>query len=499
MHESRITLTFMTEEELAASPPTVEDTDVVKHYFDVDTATRYGLPAAIVYQYFRWLCQRVPSGTISRTITDICEQYAYMGRKEVRLAMATILKHRLIRRLKENRHQYELDKEPRGYADDSLHMFEVQCAIEHGIIAAVIYSNMHSLITTNWVRKAEELAEGLKRENYYTGNVAVMTSALQASVARANCRLSLDQWVEIHPFVSRRSVYRQFEVLMEANKLQKVIKSDRVPVWTLPSKTLKKFGDYVLRTITLENASVKKTTPMPKGPSQCQKDQKSDVNDCAATVSATVNKIYSNTITKTNDGIGNSTSSLADAREEAGRRPSRCTREARGTNSAKSSAPDLEEAKKEEVAAPAPAIKRVDSICLEPVEETVGEDTRIDTSIADAREAAKLKARMERRKKARKAMAPEAAKLAATIEKRKMTRKAIGLLQKLRILNKKTYPEMKKKVMLDSFGHPIIRKYQKQYTPDDYEFLEALEGMPESERAGYLEKGLALLKARAST
>jgi hypothetical protein len=195
------------------------------HLFDPLVARTYGLEAAVVYQYIRWVCGR--RGQFSVTRKTLLERFPYIGRKSLINALALLLNPRrsfapalLVRTSKNTNPTYMLTPSARTEKyfkrKDKLHSFDPKMALKYGIPAAIVHDDI-----CRWISHNEDIdGEEVPSEHFETPA----------------------QWASTHPYLPLRTVERAFTVLRRAEELifTGYVRGRR-PSWLIPHETLKRY------------------------------------------------------------------------------------------------------------------------------------------------------------------------------------------------------------------------------------------------------------------
>jgi hypothetical protein len=232
----------------------------VDHEFNPTVAESHGVNAAIIFQYIAYRSRTTPGHWVSLTLGDICKQYPYLGNKQIRLALDRLVKpvsRRIVplifRKGSAKGVGFIYAPSCRDYRCDSPHTFNVQVAREHGVAAAVIYSNVGFWIRQNWIARSDEALKRLLPEEFDLDGMKMQEASFKITRNAAAHHGSIEKWAEAHPYISRRDAYRSFARLVQAGLLNRTHASDRTPIWTFPPQKRKHIISKMLDSMVLKN------------------------------------------------------------------------------------------------------------------------------------------------------------------------------------------------------------------------------------------------------
>jgi hypothetical protein len=206
------------------------------HGFSPKLAERYGLVAAVIYPYLRWLIVIKGKGRSAPSLSDLKKTYPYLGRDQIWRALedlsvineeafyeqGTGYPALLERSRVGTGYSYRLDFEP---ATEKHHYFDPLVAKKYSsIVAAVVYDNLMSWILRNC---DDDIISGGQPYHYE----------------------SPKKWQEAHPYTSLATVKRAFRALIEGKEIIHLTdglmpgdgkpvyyrrNGHRAPVWTIP-------------------------------------------------------------------------------------------------------------------------------------------------------------------------------------------------------------------------------------------------------------------------
>ena len=248
----------------------------ISHQFDAKLAANYGIPAALIYNYIEYRCRHIPSHFVPLTLRDLCAQYPYLGRKQVRLALQRLThpgrkRTALLDRTYDAADGYSYS--PRGsyVLDEFPHTFDTALAAEIGIIPAIIYSNVSYWIKQNWQQGADEVSHELDPADFDFDLIRMEIFAYAQAKPRARHHGTIRKWAELHPYVPLRTAERGFARLIERGMLRVAHVSRKKSVWRLPAKSLSDYLRNTLNKCDLLNDTAKRAIVPPKGHGYRQK------------------------------------------------------------------------------------------------------------------------------------------------------------------------------------------------------------------------------------
>jgi hypothetical protein len=210
------------------------------HRFSPAMAKLYGLDSALVFAYLNWRIENIGNPTI--TLDELLKHYPYMGKWRLRAALYRLLsgyKDELpvfIRSQQRGMLHYTYRLASKHNADFNLpddvshgarYRFDVDMAIAHGVVPAIIHHNLCHWIVENW-KKQDSLEEASKNASHY---------------------ITARKWADRHHYLPTRVVQRGFKTLVEAKEIIIIgRKGGRLPIWTIPKQTLDRLLDVKAET-----------------------------------------------------------------------------------------------------------------------------------------------------------------------------------------------------------------------------------------------------------
>lgn len=255
----------------------MEEATHAPHQFDPKLAKRYSINAAIIYQYVWYRSVKMANGGwVALTLDDICKQYTYMGRKQVRLALKilvnpgkrnpALLARKRIGKAAAFVYQPNDKAEGTGFI-----RFDTQVATELGVVAAIIHNNMAFWIKDNWEKKAEELSQCVDPEKFDYDAIQVRYFAYHSTRKAAARSVTVQKMARVCPYIPLRTVERAFSCLRKAGLLVNLSQNVRNPVWTIQRKMLASFMRQAVGCNDLRDCVAKMTPSPPKGHADRQK------------------------------------------------------------------------------------------------------------------------------------------------------------------------------------------------------------------------------------
>lgn len=251
---------------------------ICAHEFDPRIAELYGVNAAIIFQHIAYLSQESTTRWVDLSLSELCAKYPYMGRKAIWLAL-----QRLIIPGKKTPALVARKGRPMGIGHlyrpipdngfcDLPHKFNTALAADIGIVPAIIYWNVSYFIRKNWCERAQVLYEKLTPEEFNYDERAMQDFSFSHTNKAASHFGTVEHWIEYHKYVSCRSAYRGFDVLVRQGLLVRTYLPHSIPLWSLPAKNLAAFKRNRLECCELENPTAKRKSSVPKGNNHCQKE-----------------------------------------------------------------------------------------------------------------------------------------------------------------------------------------------------------------------------------
>lgn len=227
------------------------------HSFSRSIAKLYNsVPVAIVYQYI-WFCsvKLNGGGWTYLTVDKIAEQYSYMGRRQVWLALQKLIrpstkKPALVEkdlREDEGTCRYKvLNRE----AEIDLISFDIHVATQCEMIAAaIIHQNIAYWVRHNWRIKANDLYEYIDRQKFGLDDVnhlreeehRLMYFAYEHTRNSAAHYATPKTWHRLHPYFSIRTIKRALAKLKHEGLVVKLPTGKRNALWTVSNRLLAVF------------------------------------------------------------------------------------------------------------------------------------------------------------------------------------------------------------------------------------------------------------------
>lgn len=253
----------------------------VAHEFDPKVAKVYGINAALVFQHIAYLSQESPNRWVDLMLPELCEKYPYLGRDQIWRALRTLTTQGpkapplVLRKAKAAGIGHLYAPIPQDGFCDLPHKFDIALAAKLGVVPAIIYRNIRYWVQKNWMIRAEQVYEKLKPEQFDWDEKAMQVFAYANSRKAASHFCTVDQWVERHDYVRRSSAFLGFSRLLEEGLLLRSTLPNKIPLWTLPAKTLDCFKRMLLKECDLSNCSPETKLAVQK-PNSRSKNQTAD-------------------------------------------------------------------------------------------------------------------------------------------------------------------------------------------------------------------------------
>ena len=216
------------------------------HVFSAGVARHFGIHSAVVYQYLSYVAER-NNWSYSISLRHLADKYPYMTHTTVNLAISKLLKgtkkHPALLKRDFDTHsgagRYLVDKDQAYEAKAaSQHRFSAEIAVEHGVVAALVYHNIGYWIRQNWRAAADAYAEGLKLSQYGS-DYDLMTYDAMLKTQHKACHYTIPRfWQQEHLYTNLRTVARAFSELVSKGLLVKREGRSRLSSYTLDPYTM---------------------------------------------------------------------------------------------------------------------------------------------------------------------------------------------------------------------------------------------------------------------
>ena len=230
------------------------------HRFDTEIAALYGINAALVYGHIQWRCDHAKKRFVTVSLKHLCTRYSYLGRKQVWNALH-VLAHpgrKLPALLDRQREPGGFSYSPRCDENKNAikHSFDKNIAEQVGVVPAIIYANLHYWIKTNWDLSIEEVLKKIKPADFDDDWQKIDLYAFSQTTPAAIRWNRIDDWIEKHPYIAARTAERGFKTLVDKNLLKVSYVEGKLPVWSLPKKSMHEIiTNYLQRMGLLDSAS----------------------------------------------------------------------------------------------------------------------------------------------------------------------------------------------------------------------------------------------------
>lgn len=239
------------------------------HRFDPTVAKLYGLSSALIFHYLYLRCGN-PRGTfVALSLDEIAANYPYLGRTTVSDALKRLtVRGGAVKRKRIDGVNYYCtnyhDPAYRTYA------FDVSVALEHGVVPAIILTNIRYWVKLNWKRKAEELLPTLYPK-MIPDYVPAFQEALNATRKGAAFTTTVEGWGKHHEYLSSRTIRRGISCLLKAKLLKKRPGKYRQTIYCLDENSTMDFSDLLLSLSELDQT---KTASAAKSEHQVAKSER---------------------------------------------------------------------------------------------------------------------------------------------------------------------------------------------------------------------------------
>jgi hypothetical protein len=230
----------------------------VPHRFNPQVAQLYGIPAALIFQFISYCCDKHKLDFLPLSVSELATRYPYLDRRTVGRVLDTLVfpgkgnpNPALLVRKKLNGvwHYHPVTPDEKF----ALHVFDARVAIEHGVIPAIILQNIGHWVRHNWKRKAEQALTKLKPEDYDHDLYRMHEDALVFTANGAAHTISIEEWLERHTYTSYRTAVRGFSCLRQAGLIFMRRGKHNKPIWVLSRDLRADYAEKMLKLSTLEN------------------------------------------------------------------------------------------------------------------------------------------------------------------------------------------------------------------------------------------------------
>ena len=292
----------------------------VPHRFNPQVAEVYGIPAALVFQFISYCCDRQKSKFLPFTLDELCLQYPYFTRITVWNALQKLIHPGkrtpplVLRKKIDKVFLYGPVARDEQFA---LHTFDVRVALEHGVVPAIILHNVGHWVKMNWKAKAEEAFTRLKRENYDNDFAAMWSDAFVFTANAAAHTSTIEDWCQRHRYISVRTARRGFSCLQQAGLLAYRRGKKSKPIWVLSLDLRAEYAEKLLKLSGIENLEANSERVAAKSERVAAKSEQelpvspAGSEGCRSLIEAPIDEAI---ITQHGDGFA---SSLAGARSVA--------------------------------------------------------------------------------------------------------------------------------------------------------------------------------------
>lgn len=238
----------------------------VPHRFNPQVAQLYGIPAALVFQFISYCCDKHKLAFLPVTVSDLAQRYPYLDRRTVGRALEALVfpgkdnpnPALLVRKKLKGVWHYHPVAPDEKFA---LHVFDANVAVKHGILPAIILQNIGHWVRQNWKRKAEQALTKLKPGDYDHDHDRMYEDALVLTANAAAHTISIEEWLERHPYTSYRTAVRGFSCLQQAGLISMRRGKHSKPIWVLSLDLRAEYAKKLLKLSTLENPDANLRSP----------------------------------------------------------------------------------------------------------------------------------------------------------------------------------------------------------------------------------------------
>ena len=427
--------------------------NLLLHRFNPQIAELYGINAALIFQYIWYRSVKMAGGRyVAMTLDDICKQYPYLGRKQVRLALEVLVNSgkrtpALVSRKRTDSSLSFLYTPICRDAGTVFVNFDTHVALQcDSVVAALIYANILSWIKHDWRTKAMELYEHLDPAQFDFDDGQMQYFAYRQTKRVAQHRLTAKKWASLNPYAPIRTVERGLLCLQQARFLRKPCAGSRSSIWFIRSNIMVEIMKQSLHSNDLLDSTAKTTVIPPKRHSYRQND--------TPTAKTTPDLPLSPSGSEGNSRVGKALSKAFELRS--------CEHIVKADGSLLNG----DEPPKFD----APSVL------------TPRNDSSVDVEFDDDED--------ERNREPEAEHEDYQPVLPAAYGEN--SRRALSnpdIVKTMRILNRPQLPQIKKKLAKDVFGNPVKRAHVKVPQPDDPEYYEYLDSLTPEQQVDFLASG----------